>query len=124
MERAARALRDRLGDEGMADLRLVVSDMGREWRQEVLSIAAERFERRLVEETSTLRVEMAKEFALLRSEFSGEFSSLRNDFAAHRADTFVQLSTARNEMLKWSFVFWISQLTAQAGIIALLLKSH
>lgn len=92
MERTARALRERLGDEGMADLRLVVSDIGREWRQEVLSIAAERFERRLVEETSTLRVEMAKEFSAVRIEMN---------HLAH---------STKSELLKWSFLFWISQM--------------
>ncbi len=112
MERAARVLRERLGDEGIAELRLVVSDMGREWKQEVLSISAERFERRLVEEISSLRVEMVKEFAAVRNECATQFGGLRAEMAA-----------LRSEVLKWSFVFWIGQLAAMAGMMAFLLRS-
>ena len=61
-----------------------------------LTQATDRFERRLVEETSKLRVEMHQGFA-----------GLRQEMAALRVDT-----------LRWSFVLWIGQGAAMAGILA------
>ena len=45
MDRGVRALREKLGDDVMADLRAFIDVEGRRWRDDVLSIAAERFER-------------------------------------------------------------------------------
>ena len=75
------------------------------WKEEVLSLASERFERRLSEELAALRVEMAKEFAAVRVEMA-------RGFAATRAD-----------LLKWSFVFWIGQFAAMSGMMAFLLRT-
>lgn len=61
----------------------------REWRDEVLEAVSTRFESRLTHEVSTLRVEVTKE-----------------------------LSNMRAEIIRWSFVFWITQLGAMAGLLA------
>ena len=57
----------------------------KDWSHQVLCTAADRFERRLAEEMSTLRHELV---------------------------------TTRVDMLKWSFVFWIGQVAAMAGLLA------
>jgi hypothetical protein len=59
----------------------------------VLSIAAERYERRLAEEIAGLRVALVREIYGLRS-----------------------------EILKWSFLFWIGQFAAFAGLLAFMFK--
>jgi hypothetical protein len=84
------ALRGRLGDAAASALENTLEDAARTWRDDVLSVAAERFDRRLTEETARLRVE----FAVLRA-----------------------------DMIKWSFLFWIGQVAAMAGIMALLLRT-
>lgn len=61
----------------------------REWRDEVLEAVSTRFESRLTHEVSTLRVEVTRE-----------------------------LSDMRAEIIRWSFVFWITQLGAMAGLLA------
>ena len=55
-----RVLRERLGADGMAELHTVVNDAGRQWKEDVLAITAERFERRLAEEIGALRVDMGR----------------------------------------------------------------
>jgi hypothetical protein len=90
---AVRALREKLGDDAMSALDILVDDAGRRWREDVLSIAGERFERRLAEEIGGLRVDMARQFADLRA-----------------------------ELLKWSFLFWIGQFAAVSGMMAFLLR--
>jgi hypothetical protein len=101
MQRATRALMEKLGNDGMADLRIVIDDAAQRWREEVLSIAAERFERRLAEEIGAFRSDMAKDFASLR----------------------VEMAQMQVNLLKWSFLFWIGQFAAMTGMMAFLLKT-
>jgi hypothetical protein len=64
----------------------------------VLTRSVERFERRLVEEISTLRVEM---------------HAMRSELRAEIADQ-------KFELLKWSFLFWIGQVAAIAALMRLM----
>lgn len=58
-------LQERLGMEATASLVLMFNQERRIVRDDVLNLAAERFERRLVEETAKLRVETAQGFSSL-----------------------------------------------------------
>jgi hypothetical protein len=87
--RVVPALRQRLGDDGTEALTDMVFTVGQEWRDDVLSALETRFETRLTTEISSLRVEVTKELAAMRV-----------------------------ENLRWSFLFWISQLGAMAGLLA------
>lgn len=86
-------LRDRLGREGTLGLLELFESEETVWRDRVLSIAAERYERRLAEEIAGLRVALVREIYGLRS-----------------------------EILKWSFLFWIGQFAAFAGLLAFMFK--
>jgi hypothetical protein len=95
------ALLERLGEPAAAELNDILETQKREATEAVMNHCAERFERRLVEEVSRLRVEMAQ-----------GFSGIRQEMAA-----------GRFELLKWSFAFWIGQLVAVAGIVGMLISS-
>ena len=101
MESVVRTLRVKLGDEGMSGLQIVVDNAGRQWKDDVLEITGERFERRLSEEIGALRVDIAKEFA-----------AVRVDMAAMQAN-----------LLKWSFLFWVGQFAAASAMTAFLLRT-
>lgn len=73
-----------------------------EWAEHVLSLSAERFERRLAQEIGGLRAE------------------IHSGFIAVRQD----LSNQRAELLKWSFLFWIGQIASIAGLLAFMLRAH
>jgi hypothetical protein len=90
----SQALRDRLGHDATVDLLELFETKGAAWSDRVLSIAAERFERRLAEEIASLRVAVIAE-----------------------------IHAGRVETLKWAFVFWIGQLAAFAGLLAFMLRS-
>jgi ABC-type multidrug transport system fused ATPase/permease subunit len=96
-------LRQRLGDDGMFDLRGMLDDTSREWKEDVLQTAGDRYERRLSEELGKFRV--AKEFAAVRAEITNEFAAIR-----------VEMVTARVSMLRWMFALWAS------AILAIVLK--
>ncbi len=80
----------------------------RAWRNDLLEIATERFERRLSEEIGAVRVEMANGFAAIRQ----EMATIRQEMAAMRFD-----------LLKWPFLFWIGQVATLGGLIAFMLKN-
>ncbi len=101
MQRATRALMEKLGDDGMVDLRMVIDDAGQRWKEDVLTVSAERFARRLAEEIGAFRGDMAKEFAAVR----------------------VEMAHMQVNLLKWSFLFWIGQFAAVSGMMAFLLKT-
>ena len=83
------SLRERLGEDGTFGLLEMMHVYGRQWSDQVLSLAVERFERRLAEEMGKVRAEIAN---------------------------------TRVELLKWSFLFWVGQVAAMAGLLAFMLR--
>ena len=82
-------LRQRLGDDGSEALTDMVFTAAQDWRDDVLTAVERRFQTRLTQEISALRVDVTKEIAAMRV-----------------------------ESLRWSFVFWISQLGAMAALLS------
>lgn len=98
--RMSQALRDRLGDEATLGLLELLELERAAWSDRVVSIAADRFERRLSEEVASLRVELHQGLGAIRQE----------------------LATVRVEMLRWSFLFWVGQVAAMAGLLAFMFR--
>lgn len=98
-QRLPNAIRERLGHEGTLALMEVLEAERETGGERVLSLAAERFECRLAQETSKIRVELHDGLAGVRQE----------------------MATTRVELLKWSFLFWVGQVAAVAGLLAYLL---
>jgi len=97
-------LRNQLGDEGTFGLIELLDAEHKQWSDHVLSVAAERFERRLTEEISALR--------------DGLHTALHDGLSAVRQE----LATTRVELLKWSFLFWVGQVAAMAGLLAVMFR--
>ncbi len=134
MATAVRVLKEKLGDDAMEELRFVLEDGGQRWRDDVLAIAAERYDRRLAHEIGAFRIDVAKEFAAMRVDVAKEFAAMRAEsaggLAAMRTETAsefaamrVELAAARVSLLKWSFLFWIGQFAAVSGMMAFLLST-
>jgi hypothetical protein len=98
------ALRSRLGDDGTFGLIELLDAERKEGNEQMLTLAADRFERRLTEEVSGLRLEFHE--------------ALQEGLSAVRRE----LATTRVEQLKWSFVFWVGQVAAMAGLLAFMLR--
>ena len=76
------------------------------WTEHVLSIAGERFERRLAQEIGGLEMR-------LRKEMHEGFAELRKE-----------MSDMRAELLKWSLMFWVGQFTANAALVIYLVRGR
>ena len=88
------SLREDLGQQACFELLTMFHEAEAAWRDDVLTIASERFERRLSEDISKLRIDVVEQLALTRT-----------------------------ELLKWSFLFWIGQVAAIAALIAFMLRA-
>jgi hypothetical protein len=127
------ALRERLGREATAGLLQVLGESRKDCASDVINIVGDRFERRLVEETSKLRVEMAQGFAALRQEITAGdgalrremtegFAGLRQEMAAGNAALHKEIADQRFDILKWAFLFWVGQFFAVASLMAVLIR--
>lgn len=111
INRVPEALQDHLGPAATVGLIELLTGARKEWTAEVTGIASDRFERRLIEETSKLRVEMTQGFGTLRQETTAGFAALRQEMADQRF-----------ELLKWAFLFGVGQFFAVAGLVAVLIR--
>ena len=93
-------LEARLGPAAASGLVQLLDRSHRQMRDEVMTACTDRFDRRLVEEVSGLRVQIAQSESMLRGD----------------------LAAGRVEFIKWSFVFWVGQVLAVTGIMTVLLR--
>jgi hypothetical protein len=94
VNRVSSALRDRLGHDATVGLLELVESDHAEREERVLSIAVERFERRLAEEVADLRVALVRE-----------------------------IHETRSETIKWAFLFWVTQASAFVGMSMLVYRA-
>ena len=78
----------------------------------------ERYERRLVEETSKLRVEGAGAEVRLTDRIAQAESTLRQDIGSLE----IRMEKRMGDLLKWSFAFWVGQVIAMTAIMNALLR--
>lgn len=83
---------------------------------DVLTIATERFERRLSEEMGKLRHDMTDMRSELKGEILGLRSELKGEMSGLREDMTRGLANVRVEIIKWSFAFWVAQLVTFATL--------
>ncbi len=93
-------LQARLGPEGIGGLLQLLDRSHRQAREDVITACTERFERRLVEEVSGLRVQIAQ----VEAKLSGD------------------IAAGRVEFIKWSFLFQVGQVLAITGIMGVMLR--
>jgi hypothetical protein len=131
------ALEGRLGREGAHGLVVLLNKARADWKDDVVTTAMDHFDRRLTADVSALRVDFTREMSTLRQDVTHEISTLRQDvtheISTLRQDVTREISTLRQdvtrdvsgvrvELLKWSFLFWIGQVAAMAGLLAFMLE--
>ena len=148
---ALNTLREKLGEDGVNALFEVLEEERERTRDYLFRLLEERFARRLAEEIGKLRSEMYKLFAQhsaevdekiegLRSEMHDEIGKLRaevhqeiakvwNEIGKLRAEMTEKIEKLRSEMhsmkadiIKWMFVFWVSQTLVIIGVIFALMR--
>jgi len=91
-------LRQHLGADASHELNEYIGQYGDAWRKDVMAGCTDRIDVRI------------ERFAL-REDLVNGLAGIRQELAATRV-----------ELLRWSFAFWIGQVTATAALMALLIR--
>ncbi len=97
---ALNVLKEKLGEDGVNALLKVIEGERERTRDHLFRLLEERFARRLVEEIGKLRSEMYEEIGKLRAE----------------------MHSMKADLIKWMFVFWVSQTLVIIGVIFALMR--
>lgn len=122
IEQVPEVLREHLGTEATSALLRVLDVSHGEERTTVIAACTDRFERRLVEEISSVRLQLTQVEASLRKDMTEMGASIRQDMAEMGATIRQDMATNRVELLKWSFLFWVGQVVAVAAIMGTMLR--
>ena len=124
------ALQDRLGPDGTLGLLEFMQAINVAWRNDMVEVVTDRFERRLSVEVASLREEMAagclataNEFASVRQEMANGLAAVRQEMANGFIAVRKEMADGRVDFIKWSFLFWVGQVAVLSGVMALLLRS-
>jgi hypothetical protein len=109
--RVPAAVRHALGEVATEGLIEWVDEQSQNRSDQVLSIAADRFERRLADDIHAVRIDLAQLESRLRVEFHEGLAAVRQEIAGTRV-----------EFLRWSFLFWVGQVAVIAGLLAFMLR--
>lgn len=101
-------MREHLGTDGSSALADMVEAYGEAWKKDVMTACMDRLDARL--QTLVSRDEFVRGVTELRLEMKEDRLALSKDMAGLRAD-----------LIRWSFLFWIGQVAATAGLISLAL---
>jgi hypothetical protein len=105
MSALAAALRQEINDQGIA-LRQEINDQGIALRQEIH------------DQGVVLRQEIHDQGVVLRHEICNQGVALRHEISSLRQEHL----DSRFDLVKWSFVFWVGQVIAIAGVVGLMLR--
>jgi predicted RecB family endonuclease len=132
-----KALRERLGEEGVEALVEPINAAYAHARDDTLTLAAEKFERRLAEvgarfETRLTEVEakferrLTEEVARLEALISQEVTRLEakisQEVARLEAKIETKISEVKADLIRWMFLFWVGQLGAILGILLMFFR--
>lgn len=134
LEQVVPSLRQRLGPDATAGLVKLLDEAGEEWTEGVIHVVADRFERRLTEETSRVRIElanglsavrqeMAEGLASVRQEMAQGLAAVRQEIAQGNADLRTAIADQKFEILKWTFIVWTGQFFVTASFLVMLLRA-
>ncbi len=130
-------LRDRLGDEGADALIQLINQASQAERVDIVALVEEKFERRLAEEISKFENRLVERIARVENSLMeriarvesglmeritmGE-SGLVERIARVESGLVERIANSEARLLRWAFIFWLTQLGALAGILFSLLK--
>ena len=112
------ALKDRLGPEATDGLLRLLGQVQTDLREDVITACTDRFERRLVEEVSGLRVQIAQVESSIRQDMTRLGAELRQEIGGITA----RMALDRFELLKWAFLFGIGQVVAIGTLFGVIMR--
>jgi len=109
-------LREKLGEEAVDSLIDIFNQFQSEQKKDIIEIVEEKFERRLSEEISTLKVTLLEKIAEGNNKLSEKIGEVDKRLIS-------EISKTRSDLIKWMFIFWAGQIAVIFGILYAFLKT-
>jgi len=132
-------LREKLGDEAVSSLVKLLNQSQAEQKEAVIEFVEEKFERRLTEEISNLKVvllqnsieqekrlskkmeegddKLSQKISDLDDKLSQKISDLDDKLSQKIFNFENKISENNAQQIKWMFIFWVGQVVAILGIL-------
>jgi tRNA uridine 5-carbamoylmethylation protein Kti12 len=114
-------LRDKLGDDAVDSLVRLIEQSQENQKNGILEFVEEKFERRLSEEISNLRIILSEKISdgdkKLAEKISEVETRLSEKITQGDNALLVKISETKAELIKWMFIFWIGQVAFILGIL-------
>jgi len=121
-------LREKLGDEAVSSLVKLLNQSQAEQKEAVIEFVEEKFERRLTEEISNLKVvllqnsieqekRLSKKMEEGDDKLSQKISDLDDKLSQKIFNFENKISENNAQQIKWMFIFWVGQVVAILGIL-------
>lgn len=101
------SLRVKLGDEALKELIELINSSIKNAKQEVVEIASKGFENKSIE---------------TKSELEKLIIETKSDLQKQIIETQKKISEAETKLLKWLFIFWVTQLAGVFGMVKVLIR--
>jgi bifunctional DNA-binding transcriptional regulator/antitoxin component of YhaV-PrlF toxin-antitoxin module len=108
-----KALRERLGDEAVESFVLLLKEIEHEGRKDALVLAEERFERRLSEEVTSLKVYISD----VKSELEAKIANLEIKIGDVKSELEAKIANMKADLIKWMFLFGAGQIVVLIAIL-------
>ncbi len=104
-------LREKLGEEATDALTKMLNEQEKETKDSVIDTAELRFEKKVTEEVSLVRTDLAETEKRFDKRLTEGISGVRTEIQKSKTDT-----------IKWMFIFWVGQIGVLLGIIFAVIK--
>ena len=104
-------LREKLGNKAVEELVGLLNEVEEKSRDRSMEIVESKFEKRLVEESFSIKSELKEEITQVRNEFKEEIAQVRNE-----------LKEVKLSLIKWMIGFFIGQSALLLSVLAIFLK--
>lgn len=109
-------LREILGEDGSDALVNLINQQSDSVKEDIIEIAAEKYERRLSEEMTKVHERITVETGKLDRRITVETGKLNKRITDVATGLEVSISQVQSNLIKWMFIFWIGQFAAMVGI--------
>ena len=115
-----KALREKLGDDGVDGLIQVINEANGENKKSVIELVEDKFEKRVTEVESRINERITEVESRLNERITEVESRLNEKITQVENRLKVEIANVRADLLRWMFIFWAGQIGVIIGLFAFL----
>jgi len=113
-----RILREKLTEEGAEALVELINNAEDKMKDDIIEYSEEKFERRLVEVVSELRISLERRV----SEVEKKMYEIKSDLEVKISEVEKKMANYHSDIIKWMFIFWAGQIGVIVSILLIFFR--